>query len=191
MKAGEVLVREVAHPGSARRPGRRPARSWPSCWCWAPGRAGRLPPAGRRRWPRRPGGPACFAALPVIATMAAHERPKRSQQADDFLALAAVRQDQGDVVGMDHAEIAVHGPGGVEDVGARAGRIEGAGDLLADVGRFAGAGDADAAGQPLQQIDGLQRRNRPAARRPLQGRRPRRERPRGHGRDAHRPGESD
>ena len=70
---------------------------------------------------------------------------ERPEQADDLLALAAVRQDDDDVVGVDHAQVAVHGPGGVEQVGAGAGRVERADDLLADVGRLADAGDADPA----------------------------------------------
>src|SRR5207249_4326858 len=69
-----------------------------------------------------------------------------TEDAKDLLALTAVRQDQGDVVGVDHAEIAVQRLGGVEDVGARAGRIERAGEFLTDVGGFAGAGDGDTAG---------------------------------------------
>ena len=84
-------------------------------------------------------------ALPVRATTARTSGCSGAEQADDFLALAAVRQDQGDVVGVDHAEVAVDGAGGVEDVGAGAGRVEGAGDLLADVGRLAGAGDGEPA----------------------------------------------
>ena len=82
--------------------------------------------------------------------------PQRPEQADDLLALAAVRQDQGDVVGVDHAQVAVDRLGGVEDVGAGAGRVERAGDLLADVGRLAGAGDGDAAGAAVEEIDGLE-----------------------------------
>ncbi len=75
----------------------------------------------------------------------------------DFLALAAMAQREHDIVGMEHAEIAVHGAGGVEDIGARAGRIEGAGDFLADVRRLAGAGDADAPGAAIKEFDRLQK----------------------------------
>jgi len=42
------------------------------------------------------------------------------QQADDLVALAGVRQHQGDVVGVEHAQVAVDRAGGVEDVGAGA-----------------------------------------------------------------------
>ena len=49
--------------------------------------------------------------------------------------------------------------GGVEDVGAGAGRVEGAGNLEADVGGLAGPGDGDAAeavvGGAADQFDGL------------------------------------
>ena len=69
-----------------------------------------------------------------------------------------MRQGQHDVVGVDHAQVTVDGPGGVEHVGARAGRVEGARDLLADVGRLAGAGDGDAAGAAVAQVHGLQER---------------------------------
>src|SRR5207249_1934107 len=60
--------------------------------------------------------------------------------------------------GVDHAQVAVHRLGGVQGVGARAGRVEGAGDLLADVGRFAGAGDGHAPGATVDQADHFQER---------------------------------
>src|SRR5262249_48034437 len=84
------------------------------------------------------------------------------EQADDLLALAGVGQDQGDVVGVQHAQVAVDGPGGVEDVAARAGGVERPGELQADVGRLAGAADgqpaAAGAGHGQQQLDGLKER---------------------------------
>ena len=79
-----------------------------------------------------------------------------AEQADNLFAFAGVRQQQGDVVGMDHAKVAVNGAGGVEDIGAGAGGVEGAGQLLADVRRLAGAGDGHAATATAQQLDGLE-----------------------------------
>src|SRR5262249_61494107 len=86
------------------------------------------------------------------------ELADRAEDAEDFFALAAVRQDQGDVVGVDHAEVAVQRLGGVENIGPRAGRVERAGDLLADVSGLAGAGEADATETAVDEIDGLQER---------------------------------
>ena len=84
-------------------------------------------------------------ALPVIATSPAASLPERAEQADEFVRLAAVREQQGDVVRVDHAEVAVDGAGGVEGVGAGAGGVERADELLADVRGLADAGDRDAA----------------------------------------------
>src|SRR5262245_56864908 len=47
----------------------------------------------------------------------------------------------------------MHRAGGVEAVGAGAGRVERAGELLADVRRLAGAGDANASGAAMKQLD--------------------------------------
>ena len=96
---------------------------------------------------------------------------ERAQQADDLLAFAAVRQGQDDIVGMDHAQIAVDGAGGVQDVGTGARRVERAGDLLADVGRFAGAGDRDPAGAVPQQLHRLKERAVETIRHLVKGRR--------------------
>src|SRR5262245_16021696 len=57
---------------------------------------------------------------------------------------------------MDHAEIAVHGAGAVKHVGARAGRVQRTGDLLADVRRFARAGDADSPRTVEEEIDNFE-----------------------------------
>jgi hypothetical protein len=59
---------------------------------------------------------------------------------------------------VQHAKVAMRGPRHVQDVGARAGGVERAGDLLSDVRRLAGAGDADAAWATADQLDGLQER---------------------------------
>ncbi len=76
---------------------------------------------------------------------------------------------------MDHAEVAVNGLGGVEEVGAGAGRVESAGDFETHVGGFAGAGDGDAsgpfAGDAEQEIDGPEEGVVEAARDELKARR--------------------
>src|SRR5690349_17150246 len=63
---------------------------------------------------------------------------------------------------MQHAQVAVQGFRHVEDVRARAGRVEGAGELEADVGALAGAADGQAAaagaGERGEQLDGAQER---------------------------------
>ncbi len=158
VEAGEVLVREVAHPAQHEGQG------------VADGDHGRGAGAGRQaertdllQRAEHEGDVGRAGQRAVAVAGQARRWPSAScrsgpQQPDDLLALAAVRQDQDDVVGMDHAQVAVDGPGGVEDVGAGAGRVERAGDLLADVGRLAGAGDADAPGAAAEELDGLQER---------------------------------
>ncbi len=69
-----------------------------------------------------------------------------------------MREGEDDVVRVDHAKVAVDGTRGIEHVGARAGRIERAGDLLPDVSRLAGAGNGDASGTLKDQVDGLKER---------------------------------
>ena len=71
--------------------------------------------------------------------------PHRSEEPNDFLALAAVRQRQHQIMRMQHAQIAVDGAGGVEDIGAGSGGIERAGDLLPDVRRLARPRNGDPA----------------------------------------------
>ena len=101
------------------------------------------------------------------------ELAERAEQADDSSALAAVREEQGDVVGVDHAEVAVDGSGGVEDVGAGAGGVERADELLADVGGLADAGDGDAAATVGTADRRPRRTRRRAGRRRLRATRPR------------------
>ena len=92
--------------------------------------------------------------------MAAAKAAHRAEQPDDLVTLPRVRQDEGDIVGMEHAEIAMQSFGHVEDVGARAGRVEGASEFEADVGALAGAADGEppAAGarQRGEQFDGAE-----------------------------------
>ena len=95
---------------------------------------------------------------------------ERTEQAEEFFRFAAVREEQRDVVRVDHAEVAVDGAGRVERVGAGAGGVERADELLADVRGLADAGDRDAAaaaeehvGDALESVveppgDGLERR---------------------------------
>jgi hypothetical protein len=84
--------------------------------------------------------------------------PQRRQQADDLLALAAVRQGQHHIGVVNHAQVAVDSAGRIQHISSRAGGIERAGDFLSDVGRLAGAGDSDAAGAAMEQVDRLQKR---------------------------------
>jgi hypothetical protein len=78
-----------------------------------------------------------------------NDRPRhpleRLQQANDLLALATIGDDHDGVVGVHHAEVAVQGPRGVEQVGAGAGRVERADQLLGDVRRLADSRHADPA----------------------------------------------
>ena len=66
-----------------------------------------------------------------------------------------MRQGQNDIVGMDHAQVAVNGTGGIQNVSTGAGRVKGAGDLLTDISGFSCSSHGDAAGTTTQQLDGL------------------------------------
>ena len=70
---------------------------------------------------------------------------ERRQQLHHLGGLAALREHQHDVAGVDAAQVAVKGFGRMEEVGARAGRGERGGDLLADQAGLAHAGDDHAA----------------------------------------------
>jgi hypothetical protein len=67
------------------------------------------------------------------------------QQVDELVRFAGIGEREDGVFGLEQAEIAVHGFGGVQDVGGRAGAGESGGDLLADVEGLADAGDDDLA----------------------------------------------
>ncbi len=82
------------------------------------------------------------------------EALQRLEQPREFLGLAAVRQRDHDVARLDHAEVAVHGLGRVQEEGGRAGARERRGDLAADDARLAHAGDDDAAAAVADQRDG-------------------------------------
>jgi hypothetical protein len=100
-------------------------------------------------------GAACQGSVRVAghAHECGGELAEGADQADDFVRLAAVRQEERHVVGVDHAEVAVDRAGGVEAVGAGAGRIESAGDLRPHVGRLADADDRNTAATVKELID--------------------------------------
>ena len=70
---------------------------------------------------------------------------QRGQQPQHFLRLAALREDQHQVVAMDAAQVAMHGLGRMEAMAAGAGRGQRGHDLLADQSGFAHPGDDHAA----------------------------------------------
>ena len=92
--------------------------------------------------------------LPVMVISRAPSRLIVSSSRSSLVGLAAVRQRNDHVVGLDHAEIAVNRFGRVEEEGRRAGAGERGGDLPADDARLAHAGDDDAAAAVEQQPDG-------------------------------------
>ena len=98
---------------------------------------------------------------------------ENGQQVDELVRFAGVGQREDGVFGLEQAEVAVHGLGGVQNVGRRAGAGEGGGDLLADVEGFADAGDDDlaAAGQrgPERLDRGVERAVEPLAGAPQGG----------------------
>src|SRR5205085_3691714 len=102
------------------------------------------------------GGGFCQRAVPAAGQGddGGGQFAERAEQPDDLLAFAGVRQDHGDIIRVDHAQVAVHCLGGVEQVGAGAGGIQGADDLGRDVGRLADAGDADATAAGGEQVHG-------------------------------------
>ena len=63
---------------------------------------------------------------------------------EDLLGFTAVGECEDDVVGGDHAQVAVDGFGGVKEVGGCAGGAKGGGDLAGDDAGFADAGEEDA-----------------------------------------------
>ena len=79
------------------------------------------------------------------------------QDLQQFLGLAAVGEQQGDVVGGHHAQVAVQGVEGIEVDGHQANRGEGGGDLAGDDAALAHAGDhqlGPPVGAGLQQLQG-------------------------------------
>src|SRR5665213_249408 len=76
---------------------------------------------------------------------------------------------------MDHAEVAVNGSRGVEEIGAGAGRVQSTGDFKTYIGGFAGAGDSDTARalrtDAHEYIDGLEKGIVQAARDEFESRR--------------------
>ena len=97
-------------------------------------------------------------AQPLRAMSFVGEALERREQAEKLFGLAAVGEGEDDVAGGEHAEVAVNGLGGVEEVGGRAGGAERGGDLAGDDAALADAGDDDASGavgRVKQQIDRL------------------------------------
>ena len=81
--------------------------------------------------------PSLLDAWPVIAKIGTPKFGKRRQQADDFLGLAALREDQHHVVAMNAAQVAMNGLGGMQKMAGRAGRSQRGHDLVADQSRLA------------------------------------------------------
>ena len=106
-----------------------------------------------------------FAARPsvlvcdaVIATSGTPKSRERRQQLHDLVRLAALREHQHDIVGVDAAQVAVKGLGRMQKVGPRAGRGQRGGNLLPDQAGLAHAGDDHAALAGEQQLHGLAER---------------------------------
>ena len=95
--------------------------------------------------------PSVDCGCPVSAISRAPIRRIGFEQPDQFLGLAAVRQRDDDVVGLDDAEIAVHGLGRVQEDRRRARARQRRRDLARDDAGLAHAGHDDAAGAALQQ----------------------------------------
>ena len=124
---------------------RRRARARPSCSSSARGRADTPLRAPTRRAPRRT---ACASAEPVSPGDGDGSYPEALEmleQGEQLVGLAALRDEDRDVVGADDAEIAVDAVDGMEEGRGRARRRERRGDLPADEPRLAHAGDDDAA----------------------------------------------
>ena len=67
------------------------------------------------------------------------------EEAEEFFGLAAVGEGDEDVMGGEHAEVAVDGFGGMEEVRRGAGGTEGGGDLAGDDAGFAHTGEENGA----------------------------------------------
>ena len=85
--------------------------------------------------------PKVLSARAVIGEDRHAQLGQRRQQADDLLRLAALREHQHHVLGVDAAQVAVDRLGRVQAVAASAGRGQRGHDLLADQARLAHAGD--------------------------------------------------
>ena len=92
---------------------------------------------------------AAWARVEVRAAAEGDERVgealERGKEVEELFGFAAVGEGEDGVAGGDHAEVAVDGFGGVEEVGGSAGGAEGGGDLAGDDADFADAGEDDAA----------------------------------------------
>ena len=103
---------------------------------------------------------ATSAALPsVLSAIGGHgdqtdpEPPRIVDQVLELGGFARPRQRHDDVVGRDHAEVAVARLAGMNEKRRRSGRGEGRGDLAGDVAGLAHAGDDDAALGGADQFD--------------------------------------
>ena len=85
------------------------------------------------------------------------------QERHELVGLAGIGEHEHDVVGRDHAEVAVHRLGGVHEERRRAGRRERGRELAPDVSRLADAADDDAAAAVAAGARPRRRTRRPGA----------------------------
>ena len=78
---------------------------------------------------------------------------EQRQHGEQFFATPGVRYRDDDIVGGDHAQIAMRGLGSMHEVGRRAGAGQRRGQLAADVAGFADAGDNDPPVSVENQLD--------------------------------------
>ena len=72
------------------------------------------------------------------------EALEEGQEGEELFGFAACGEGDDEVAGGEHAEVAVEGFGGMEEVGGGSGGAEGGGDLAGDDAAFADAGEEDA-----------------------------------------------
>ena len=106
------------------------------------------------------------SAVPVMATTGTFIFSSCPSEARDLGRLAAVRQDQDDVLRADAAQVAVDRLGRVQKVARRAGRRQRGRDLLGDDAGLADAAGDDLALAPVEHAGGLGELAADAARRP-------------------------
>lgn len=82
------------------------------------------------------------------------EAAEAGDEAEDFLGLTAVAQEEHKVALVAEAEVAVEGLGGVEEAGGDTGAIKRADELVGDVGGFADAGEDEFAAGLAGGVDG-------------------------------------
>ena len=99
-------------------------------------------------------------SLPVSAISLAPCRFRCGSSDNQLVGLAGVRQQQHDVVGGDHAQVAVARFGGVDEECRRAGRRQCRGELARDVAGLADAGHDDATAAFEDRLARRRRRHR-------------------------------